>query len=45
MELDINKILNIYKQRIADLEHELILQKALNEQLEEIIEEKLKENE
>ena len=25
MELDINKVLDLYKQRIAELEHELIL--------------------
>ena len=25
MELDINKVLDLYKQRVAELEHELIL--------------------
>ena len=38
MQLDINKILDLYKQRIAELEHELILLtvkcQALSEEIE-----------
>lgn len=42
MKLDINKVLEIYKQRVADLEYELIVLSAKCMQLEE---ELLKEKE
>ena len=45
MELDVNKILDIYKQRVADLEYELIVQVALNEQLKELLDSKKSDNE
>ena len=42
MDLDINKILGLYKQKVSDLEHELLLQRVMTEQLEEELN-KLKE--
>ena len=39
MQLDINKILELYKNRVAELEHELILQVAKNSKLEEMLNE------
>lgn len=42
MDLDINKILGLYKQKVSDLEHELLLQRVITEQLEEELN-KLKE--
>lgn len=38
MELDINMILELYKERVATLEHETLLQKVLITQLEREIE-------
>ena len=35
MDLYINKILGLYKQKVSDLEHELLLQRVITEQLEE----------
>lgn len=37
MEIDINKILEMYKGRVADLEHQLILQTVRVNQLEELL--------
>lgn len=44
MDLDVNRILGIYKQKVSDLEHELILQQVLCQQLEEELN-KLKQDE
>ena len=41
MELDINKVLELYNKKLAELEHENILLKAQLEQLQEQI--KIKE--
>ena len=37
IELDINTILELYKNRVSELEHQLILQIAKNTKLEELI--------
>ena len=39
IKVNIEQILEIYKQKVADLEHELILQKVINETLKEKINE------
>lgn len=41
IKVNIEQILEIYKQKVADLEHELILQKVVNETLKEKINELL----
>ena len=37
IKVNIEQILEIYKQKVAELEHELILQKVVNETLKEKI--------
>ena len=46
MEIKVNveQILEIYKQKVAELEHELILQKVVNETLKEKINEMMHEH-
>lgn len=39
MELDVNKVIALYKQRVAELEHELILTVARCSELESKLEE------
>lgn len=39
IKINIEQILVIYKQKVAELEHELILQKVLNDTLKEKINE------
>lgn len=39
LQIDINTILELYKNRIAELEHELIMQIAKNVKLEELLNE------
>ena len=39
MQVDINKILELYRNRVAELEHELIMQIAKNVKLEELLDE------
>lgn len=43
MDLDVNIILQLYKERVAQLEHELILERTLNRQLEQRLQESDKE--
>ena len=42
MQLDVNKILALYQNRLAELEHQLILLQVENEQLKEKIQEQEK---
>lgn len=42
MEINIEQILNVYKQRVAELEHELIIQKVVNDTLKEKMNELMK---
>lgn len=39
IKVNIEQILEVYKQKVAELEHELILQKVVNETLKEKINE------
>jgi len=39
MELDVNKVLNNYKQKLADISERMILLEVENEQLKQIIQE------
>lgn len=39
IKVNIEQILEIYKQKVAELEHELILQKVINETLKDKINE------
>ena len=42
IKVNIEQLLEVYKQRVAELEHELILQKVINDTLKEKINELMK---
>ena len=44
IKVNIEQILEIYKQKVAELEHELILQKVVNETLKDKINEMMHEH-